>query len=86
MANRMPYWSVIWGISTRCSPTAYLKGVLIILDHLIFAGDTAKDCGARESKVKLLKVLDRMAINAASLVVLDTKEHQTSSIRQTRVW
>lgn len=62
------------------------KGVLIILDHLIFAGDTAKDCDARESKVKLLKVLDRMAINAASLVVLDTKEHQTSSIRQTRVW
>lgn len=34
------------------------KGVPIILDHLIFAGDTAKDCGARGSKAKLLKVLD----------------------------
>ena len=52
------------------------KGVPIILDHLIFAGDTAKDRGAQGLKVKLLKLLDRMAINAASLVVLDTKEHQ----------
>lgn len=52
------------------------KGVPIILDHLIFAGDTAKDRGAQGLKVKLLKRLDRMAINAASLVVLDTKEHQ----------
>ena len=52
------------------------KGVPIVLDHLIFAGDTAKDRGAQGLKVKLLKHLDRMAINAASLVVLDTKEHQ----------
>lgn len=52
------------------------KGVPIILDHLIFAGDTAKDRGAQGPKVKLLNHLDRMAINAASLVVLDTKEHQ----------
>ena len=52
------------------------KGVPIVLDHLIFAGDTAKDRGAQGLKVKLLKRLDRMAINAASLVVLDTKEHQ----------
>ena len=52
------------------------KNVPIVLDHLIFAGDTAKDRGAQGLKVKLLKHLDRMAINAASLVVLDTKEHQ----------
>ena len=52
------------------------KGVPIVLDHLIFAGDTAKDRGAQGLKVKLLKRLDRMAINSASLVILDTKEHQ----------
>ena len=52
------------------------KSVPIVLDHLIFAGDTAKDRGAQGLKVKLLKHLDRMAINSASLVVLDTKEHQ----------
>lgn len=52
------------------------KGVPIILDHLIFAGDTAKDRGAQGLKVKLLRHLDRVAIDAASLVVLDTKEHQ----------
>lgn len=52
------------------------KGVPIVLDHLIFAGDTAKDRGAQGLKVRLLNRLDRMAINAASLVVLDTKEHQ----------
>lgn len=48
----------------------------IILDHLIFAGDTAKDRGAQGLKVKLLKKLDRMAINASTLAVLDTEEHK----------
>lgn len=49
----------------------------IILDHLIFAGDTAKDRGARGLKVTLLNRLDRMAIHAATLVVVDTYEHQS---------
>ena len=66
----------IWGISDVLLAHHAFKGVPIILDHLIFAGDTAKDRGAQGLKVKLLKRLDRMAINAASLVVLDTKEHQ----------
>lgn len=52
------------------------KGVPIILDHLIFAGDTAKDRGARGIKVRLLNVLDRLAIGAATLTVLDTEEHR----------
>ncbi|KAB7790341.1 glycosyltransferase [Bifidobacterium leontopitheci] len=52
------------------------KHVPIILDHLIFAGDTAKDRGAQGLKVRLLNGLDRKAINAADLVVLDTKEHE----------
>ncbi len=62
------------------------KGVPIVLDHLIFAGDTAKDRGAQGLKVKLLKRLDRMAINAASLVVLDTKEHQEMLNPEMPVW
>lgn len=52
------------------------RGVPIILDHLIFAGDTAKDRGAQGIKVKLLQRLDRMAIGSATLTLLDTKEHQ----------
>lgn len=52
------------------------KGVPIILDHLIFAGDTAKDRGAQGLKVGLLRGLDGIATKCASLVVLDTKEHQ----------
>lgn len=51
------------------------KDVPIVLDHLIFAGDTAKDRGARGLKVALLNRLDHMATHAASLVVVDTIEH-----------
>jgi glycosyltransferase involved in cell wall biosynthesis len=51
-------------------------GIPIVLDHLIFAGDTAKDRGATGIKVKLLNKLDRMAINAATLILVDTQEHQ----------
>lgn len=53
------------------------KGVPIILDHLIFAGDTAKDRGAQGIKVRMLNKLDRMAIDAATLILLDTREHQS---------
>ena len=52
------------------------KNVPIVLDHLIFAGDTAKDRGARGLKVALLNRLDHMATHAASLVVVDTIEHR----------
>ncbi|MFT8592526.1 MAG: glycosyltransferase [Bifidobacterium sp.] len=51
-------------------------GIPILLDHLIFAGDTARDRGASGLKVKLLRHLDRMAIDASSLVLLDTEEHK----------
>lgn len=47
----------------------------IILDHLIFAGDTAKDRGAGGVKARLLEGLDRRAINAADIVLVDTVEH-----------
>ncbi|PST47682.1 hypothetical protein COO72_11735 [Bifidobacterium callitrichos] len=52
------------------------RGVPIILDHMIFAGDTAKDRGAHGLRVWMLNRLDRMAINAATLTLLDTQEHQ----------
>ena len=52
------------------------RGVPIILDHMIFAGDTAKDRGAHGLRVWLLNRLDRMAIGSATLTLLDTQEHQ----------
>lgn len=49
----------------------------IVLDHLVFAGDTAVDRGAGHGlRTRLLGRLDRLAIAAASLVVLDTDEHR----------
>lgn len=52
------------------------RGVPIVLDHLIFAGDTAADRGAQGMKVRLLNRLDRAATGAADLVVVDTEEHR----------
>lgn len=55
----------------------------IILDHLIFASDTAVDRGlvakgpVGKIKQSLLTFLDRMAIKAADIVLLDTDEHAT---------
>lgn len=48
----------------------------IVLDHLIFAGDTAKDRGTRGLRARLLGGLDRRAIAAADIVVVDTGEHE----------
>ncbi|MCA5892776.1 glycosyltransferase [Isoptericola sp. NEAU-Y5] len=47
----------------------------IVLDHLVFAGDTAADRGARGLRVRLLRGLDRVATACADVVVLDTDEH-----------
>jgi glycosyltransferase involved in cell wall biosynthesis len=49
---------------------------LIVLDLLIFAGDTAADRGVRKGpKLALLGLLDRLAVSCASLVLVDTEEH-----------
>ncbi|MCL1870970.1 MAG: glycosyltransferase [Promicromonosporaceae bacterium] len=48
----------------------------IVLDHLIFAGDTATDRGAAGLRVRLLRSLDRLAIRCADVVVTDTEEHR----------
>jgi glycosyltransferase involved in cell wall biosynthesis len=47
----------------------------VVLDHLVFAGDTASDRGARGLRVGMLRGLDRIAIALADLVVVDTPEH-----------
>ena len=48
----------------------------IILDHLIFAGDTAKDRGAGGRAVQMaLRCLDRLALRTANIIVVDTREH-----------
>lgn len=48
----------------------------IVLDHLVFAGDTAADRGARGLRVRLLGALDRLATACADVVVVDTEEHR----------
>lgn len=49
----------------------------IILDHLIFASDTAKDRGSDAGIVQsILRGLDRAALKAASIIVLDTPAHR----------
>jgi glycosyltransferase involved in cell wall biosynthesis len=49
---------------------------VIVLDHLVFAGDTAADRGAAGLRVRLLTGLDRLAVACADLVVTDTEEHR----------
>ncbi|WP_309069365.1 glycosyltransferase [Microbacterium sp.] len=51
------------------------RGSTIVLDHLIFAGDTAQDRGAQGLRVRLLRGLDMRALNAADIVIVDTVEH-----------
>lgn len=53
------------------------KGSTIVLDHLLFAAGTATDRGAKPGIVtRALEVLDRRALAAADVIVLDTPEHQ----------
>lgn len=47
----------------------------ILLDHLVFAGDTAQDRGAGGLKVRLLNALDRHAIRTADVTIVDTPDH-----------
>ncbi|MEQ7006965.1 glycosyltransferase [Actinopolymorpha sp. B17G11] len=49
----------------------------IVLDHLIFAADTARDRGETGGlKLALLRVVDRMALRSADVIVVDTEEHR----------
>ncbi|MET3806693.1 glycosyltransferase involved in cell wall biosynthesis [Nakamurella sp. UYEF19] len=52
-------------------------GTPIVLDHLIFAAGTAVDRGSAKGLVTgALEVLDRRALRAADVIVLDTAEHR----------
>lgn len=49
----------------------------IVLDHLIFASDTAKDRGANSKiKLALLRWIDNVALRCADLILVDTPEHE----------
>lgn len=59
---------------------------LIALDHLIFAADTASDRGVRRGlRQRILGMLDRRAVRAADLVIVDTAEH-AEMLRASDVW
>jgi glycosyltransferase involved in cell wall biosynthesis len=48
----------------------------VVLDHLIFAADTARDRGVDTGiRTKVLGYLDGLAIRCADIVVVDTDEH-----------
>lgn len=49
---------------------------VIVLDHLVFAGDTARDRGSGGGlRGRVLDALDRLALRCADVVVVDTHEH-----------
>jgi glycosyltransferase involved in cell wall biosynthesis len=52
------------------------RRVPLVLDHLVFAEDTARDRGVRPGlRVAVLRRLDRWALRRADVVVCDTEEH-----------
>jgi len=51
-------------------------GVPILLDHMIFAAGTAADRGVQPGlRTRMLSRLDRSALQAADVIVIDTEEH-----------
>jgi glycosyltransferase involved in cell wall biosynthesis len=54
---------------------ALFRHATIVLDHLVFAGDTATDRGARGLRVRALTRLDRSALARCDVAVVDTDEH-----------
>lgn len=52
-------------------------GVPVVLDHLVFAADTARDRGQGLTLLQLaLRRLDRAALRCAQVVLVDTEEHR----------
>lgn len=52
------------------------RRAIVVLDLLVLAGDTARDRGAGRWRQRLLTVLDRVAVRASDVVVVDTEEHR----------
>lgn len=54
-------------------------GVPLLLDHLVGASETARDRGAPEGvRTRLLARLDRAALSAADVIVVDTEEQRAA--------
>lgn len=49
----------------------------IVLDHLVFADETAADRRGSRRVVRLLGLVDRAALRAADLIVVDTDDHRS---------
>ena len=47
----------------------------VVLDHLLFAGDTARDRGTAGMRGLALDALDGLALRCADVIVLDTEDH-----------
>lgn len=55
------------------------RGTPIVLDHLVFAAGTALDRGTKQGLMtRALGLLDRAALSAAEVIVLDTTEHRAA--------
>jgi glycosyltransferase involved in cell wall biosynthesis len=50
----------------------------LLLDHLVGAADTARDRGVQDLRAWLLTAVDRAALGAADVVLVDTDEHLAS--------
>ncbi|MET9018985.1 methyltransferase domain-containing protein [Actinopolymorpha sp. NPDC004070] len=56
---------------------ALFRRTTIVLDHLVFAADTARDRGETGGvKLALLRALDGAALSCADVIVVDTEEHR----------
>lgn len=55
---------------------ALFRRDVIVLDHMLFAAETATDRGADGLRVRALGVLDRMALSRCDIAVVDTTEHR----------
>ena len=52
------------------------RGVPIVLDHLLFAADTARDRGSAGIKAAALSALDTLALRCSDVALVDTEEHR----------
>ena len=52
------------------------RGVPIVLDHLLFASDTARDRGSAGIKATALSALDYIALRCSNIALVDTEEHR----------
>ena len=85
-------WLRLWRSARDAKPDVVLVGYMahfdvvlarlrfrqavIAIDHLVFAEETAQDRRAALPVRLLLRILDRLAISLADVIVVDTREHK----------